>query len=358
MQFNVKGITFNHDDLEKIELTEIKTETISHAHYFHMLSDTRAILILRAGDFVEPSFITKYLEKGMNSLHQLSIINKEDLLIYKQKWSQLKVAKTQILQMKVRDELIKKVSNDFWHSNEKSFLSFVIAAYEEFYQFEPLVLENFQEKSMIMYTRTLLTSSIATLVSLCNGIVDYKFIKDMYNTTFLLDYGMIAYDNFSYVMAQACEAERNRPGSGPDYLVNLKRSEREINLFKNHPELSYNIARDFEKDFTYPEVLDLILLHHEKCDGSGFPKGYSYSGISDTATLLMFCDYMIPFEEHIFSVGDGQRILYDYFKNLSSNESKYLLPINKVLASWEGMMAWAKDINQKIVDECEEEVAS
>ena len=51
-----------------------------------------------------------------------------------------------------------------------------------------------------------------------------SFIKDLYNTAYLLDYGFIAYGSFPYVLAHACEVERNGPGQGVEYLRKLKRS--------------------------------------------------------------------------------------------------------------------------------------
>jgi len=341
MEFNVKGITFKFDELEKISLTEIKKETISHAHLFHLLPGmTKAILLLRAGDFVEPSFVTKYVEKGLGDVYALNIINKNELLEFKELWSLLKNASNQKDSFIARDKILNKISMDFWENKEKSFLSFVIASFEEFYFYPPIILEKYQEQSMLLYTRTLLTSSISSIAALCNGFVDYFYIKDLYNSSFMLDYGLIEYGSLNYAMSQACEKERNKPGEGIESLLKLKRPESEITTFKHHGDISAKVAEEYSSLFKYPEVIKFIKFHHEKCDGTGFSNGYFYSGMSDAEVLLMFCDYMIPFSEHIFQKGDGHIVLKSYYNELCKMENQYLIPVNKTMTNWESMMNW------------------
>ena len=186
MDFNVKGITFKKEDLTVQSLSELKAETISRSHLFHLLpGDRKAILLLRAGDYVETSFINKYLDKGVTSLYQLEVTTQEEIDFYKAEWSKLKSARSKNEQLMIRDQIIAQIANDFWSSKEKSFLSFVISCFEEFYIFPPHILEKYQELSMTLYTRSLLMSATSGVVSLCNGFTDYHFIKDFYNTSFI-----------------------------------------------------------------------------------------------------------------------------------------------------------------------------
>lgn len=342
MDFNVKGITFKLDELTTIKLSEIKTGTVSRAHYFHLLpGKKRAILLLRAGDFVEQSFIDKYSGKGLNSFYQLEVINQSDLDLYKSMWTQLKLARTQKEQFIIRDEIIKQLAQDYWASSEKSFLSFVISCFEEFYIYPPQILDRYQDVSMTLYTRALLISSVSCAVVLSNNYVDYKFIKDFYNTSFIMDYGLIEFGNFNYMLSMACESERNKPGSGIDLLKEKGCSSVEIQAFRDHPNVSLRAVNEFKSLFEYPEVLENIKMHHEKFDGSGFPNGFYYSAMSDTETLLTFCDYMIPFSEHIFSKGDGHQILSQYFEKIKKIDTQDQLPINKLISNWESVMGWA-----------------
>ncbi len=44
----------------------------------------------------------------------------------------------------------------------------------------------------------------------------------------------------------------------------------EFNLIKNHPKTGYNILKTI--DFPWP-VARIVLQHHERLDGSGYPQG-------------------------------------------------------------------------------------
>ncbi len=58
MEFNVKGITFRKDELSTIDLDKIEVNTISRSHFFFIPANGKtAILLLRAGDFVEQEFV-------------------------------------------------------------------------------------------------------------------------------------------------------------------------------------------------------------------------------------------------------------------------------------------------------------
>ena len=61
--------------------------------------------------------------------------------------------------------------------------------------------------------------------------------------------------------------------------------------------------------FFNKEVIDIILCHHEKSDGSGFPFQIPYSSITDMETLLTFADNLVAFQEHKFFSGDSQIFL-------------------------------------------------
>lgn len=344
MEFNVSGIKFTKEDLSTVLLTDIRAGSISHSHFFHILPGSkRAILLLRAGDFIEQSFITKYLERGMVSLFQLEIVTQEDINIYKEFWAELKKSRSEKDLFSHRDSILKKVVLDFWSGEEKSFLSYVIATFDEFYFYPDHVMDKFQSISMVLYSRALLASSLSTLVALVNNYLDYNFIKDFYNTCFIMDYSLVEYGQFHYTVSMACEAERKLPGSGIDLLVRMNRSEGEKQLFLNHPELSHEFASTQLEHFRNPEVIDLLLTHHEKQDGKGFPNGYAYTAISDAETLLAFCDNMIPFAEHFFEKGDGNRILNHGYYELTKLEKKELLPIRKIMHRWLTMMNWSLD---------------
>lgn len=62
----------------------------------------------------------------------------------------------------------------------------------------------------------------------------------------------------------------------------------EFEEVKNHPEYSAQILKECgESD---QRLLDIVEQHHEKCDGSGYPKGLKKNEIDDFAKIVAICD--------------------------------------------------------------------
>ncbi len=66
-----------------------------------------------------------------------------------------------------------------------------------------------------------------------------------------------------------------------------KISEIEFDMTKIHPQIGYEILKNI--DFPWP-IADIILQHHEKLDGSGYPKGLKEKDITIEAKILAVAD--------------------------------------------------------------------
>lgn len=87
----------------------------------------------------------------------------------------------------------------------------------------------------------------------------------------------------------------SKPGS-------LRRDE--MNLIKYHPEIGHQIVRDIP--FTMP-VADIILQHHERMDGSGYPHQLSGEDILLEARILAVADVFEAMSSHRpYRLGLGQ----------------------------------------------------
>ncbi|AZO96033.1 HD domain-containing phosphohydrolase [Halocella sp. SP3-1] len=64
-------------------------------------------------------------------------------------------------------------------------------------------------------------------------------------------------------------------------------TENEFNLIKEHPQFSYDIINNIP--FEQP-VAKIVLQHHERIDGSGYPRGLSNSNILIEAKILAVAD--------------------------------------------------------------------
>ena len=62
----------------------------------------------------------------------------------------------------------------------------------------------------------------------------------------------------------------------------------ERNVMKNHPQ--FGAAALTGNDNISPEMLDMVLHHHELLDGSGYPDGLKGSQISDLVRLMTISD--------------------------------------------------------------------
>lgn len=350
MQYSVKGITFFEEELSTIRLEELKVDSISPCHLFAFIKTT-PFLLLRAGDYIDQEFIDKYKAKGVESFRSLPVADSKDIAEFKQLFSKLRSARTQREKFSVRDEIILLFGDHYWRETDRSFLSFVSVCYDEFYRLPISKIQKLQASSMIIYSRALISSAISIMACITDSILEKEFLEDIYNASFMTDYALTADGELSFLLTQACEHERNRPGSGMVYLERYENASVERQLFFNHPRKSAEAALECAQSFNFPEIIEHISYHHEKTDGSGFPMGISYSGLAQNETILMFADHMVPFEEYIFQTGDGSKVVKKAFIALSSLEARDLLPINRCVEKWESSMDWVINSSLKESEE-------
>jgi putative nucleotidyltransferase with HDIG domain len=62
----------------------------------------------------------------------------------------------------------------------------------------------------------------------------------------------------------------------------------ETTIMRSHARLGYELLRG-QDDYS-PEVLEVVLRHHELLDGSGYPEGLAGDQISDLVRLVTICD--------------------------------------------------------------------
>jgi PAS domain S-box-containing protein/putative nucleotidyltransferase with HDIG domain len=72
-------------------------------------------------------------------------------------------------------------------------------------------------------------------------------------------------------------------------------SETEFALIREHSQYGYEILK--RVDFGHP-VADIVLQHHERMDGSGYPRGLSGDGISMAARILAVADVVEAMSSH------------------------------------------------------------
>jgi len=74
-----------------------------------------------------------------------------------------------------------------------------------------------------------------------------------------------------------------------------KLSELEYSMIKMHPEVGYALLKEIE--FPWP-VAEMILQHHERLDGSGYPSGLSGDDIMLEARIIAAADVVEAMTSH------------------------------------------------------------
>jgi len=72
-------------------------------------------------------------------------------------------------------------------------------------------------------------------------------------------------------------------------------SEIELNIIKTHPQAGYNLLKEIE--FPWP-VARIVLQHHERLDGSGYPGGLKDDRIMPEAKVLAVADVVEAMASH------------------------------------------------------------
>lgn len=72
-------------------------------------------------------------------------------------------------------------------------------------------------------------------------------------------------------------------------------TELELNIIKNHPQVGFDILKNVE--FAWP-ITHVVLQHHERLDGSGYPRGLSGDDIPVEARILSVADVVEAMSSH------------------------------------------------------------
>lgn len=97
----------------------------------------------------------------------------------------------------------------------------------------------------------------------------------------------------------------------PAEILSKPRSlnEMEFNFIKTHPLMGYNILKDI--DFPWP-IADIVLQHHERIDGSGYPNGLKGKRILLEARIVAVADTIEAMASHRpYRAGLGIRAALD-----------------------------------------------
>ncbi len=313
---------FQNVDMKEINIDEVLAMSLARGDLFIKTSSQKIYRLKRAGDFLDDEWKEKI--KKHDHIFQHSFSNPDlvkSLTFRMKKWMDEEDPERFEIELKF---LLKELQEQI-HSNAKMF-DLCICFFEVFKP-DHSIIQQFQDSHVILYRRAHLVATLSCVFALSCGYHDPQFVRDLYQAAWVLDYGLVSPD-FSYWVALACQAERVRAGGGEEFLRLKKAGTKEINLFLTHPLVSFEKAQASLK-MKFPEILSSLTRHHEKSDGSGFPRSIPYSLISDWEALLVFSDQFVAYEEEDIEK-QLNLSLRDLWKNVQSLPLE-LLPVQRVV---------------------------
>lgn len=75
----------------------------------------------------------------------------------------------------------------------------------------------------------------------------------------------------------------------PESVINKpdKLTDEEFKYIQQHPQLGYNILKDTNLDI---RIKNAAMMHHERCDGSGYPNGLKEDDLDEFAMIIAIAD--------------------------------------------------------------------
>lgn len=119
------------------------------------------------------------------------------------------------------------------------------------------------------------------------------------------------------------------------FTTNAKLTEQEINEIKKHPIYSYQYIKDTL--LLRPEIKEAILQHHERLDGSGYPRMIQGSDVSLYARILSVADvFHAEISKRVYR---DKKPTYVVLEQLANEKTKYDYQVIQALYSVVGIFS-------------------
>lgn len=111
-----------------------------------------------------------------------------------------------------------------------------------------------------------------------------------------------------------------------------KLTDEEYNIIKSHPQLGYDILKDKNID---ERIKRAALMHHERCDGRGYPNRLSGKDIDDMAKIIAIADvYDAMTADRVYRKGMCPYTVIEHFESEKSvYDVKYLMAFLERIAN-------------------------
>jgi hypothetical protein len=304
----------------KLHVKDLAKRKIADGHVYLSTSEGRKFYLLKPAMMLDEEFIKKHAQ--LNTSFDFEPVVKPELVAnFTKLFKELRYLQFE-RDLKLQSLKILKEFHDVF-SNEEHFLSFAQAAFETFNLVPHESLKKMHSLDTQLFRKSFYSAAFAVVGAISNDFYHFTMLRDFYNISFLLDYGLCE-TSYSYFVAQACNQENKWPGTGLAWLQSEQATKLEVDVYLGHPKKSYDYIRK-SNILAFPELAEAALYQHELSSGKGFPKGIPRHFISGWEAVIIFADSLVeiadsfPFETRVI----------EHLLHFQNNKLKEL-PVSKV----------------------------
>lgn len=277
----------------KIPIKDLAKISLCGGHLYIHSKEGRRFYVLKPGSYIDREFVKKYAL--MNAVFDyLPVTDEETMETFRNLFKELRYLQFEKDLREKSREIIKFFVRTF--STDLHYLNFAMVCFQEFNQIPEETLQAMFETDMNLFKKSLYSAAFSTIVALANDYHHFPILRDFYQMTFALDVGLCG-QSYSYFVAQACNQENKRPGSGQTWLRSQRATSDELKTFLEHPSHSHAFFQKHANLLAHPELSEVALYQHELSDGQGFPRGIPKSLVSSWEAIVLLSDSLVEIED-------------------------------------------------------------
>lgn len=279
-------------ETQKLPIKDFAKKIICDGHLFYTTKEGRRFYLMQPAMLVDKEFIKKHAP--LNTIFDFEPVVKKEI---KDQFSRMfKELRYLQFEKDLRNKSL-EISNYFHQifSSGEHFLNFAMVCFDEFSLVPEKDLQQMHSVDVNLFRKSFYSAAFSVITALMNDYYNFPILRDFYNLTFTLDYGLCD-TNYSYYVAGACNQENRSPGSGLQWMSNEKATENEMQVFLNHPSKSYDYIKE-AAFLSFPELAEIALYQHELASGKGFPRGVSKGQVSSWEAIVIFADSLVDIQE-------------------------------------------------------------
>lgn len=303
-----------------ISISELSSYVFSPGYIFLNSKKGKPILLIRAGDPITQDYLKKFTDKGVEKFKCFFTANKELEAELVEQLSGFEDSLDEHEKVLNCQKVSKWFREYYWTGvKNANVLDLINACYKTFNKLDESIIKNYREKSLNLYLRSQITSSISVILGIISGITDKKFLQDLYHGSFLLDYGVVDNPEISFRLLEAFEEERKKVNAGKEKLA----TQNEKKLFLNHGLLGATKVSEGNTNIFNYKTSERIIKYHQHGRNSNIESEVSGEWFSDFESVISLVDHLISFTPEALFVNDGKGYFQKQF--LKIEESGILL---------------------------------